>query len=273
MPELPEVETTRLGISPHLIGKSVSEVIIRRKDLRWPISNDLPDIEGTNFTSIERRSKYLLLAMESGATILIHLGMSGSLRIVPQAEDWKKHDHVGITVSGGLQLRYHDPRRFGMILKISTSEIQTHTLLSNLGPEPLSDDFTSLYLRTALHKKSIPIKVAIMDAKVVVGVGNIYASESLFRCGIHPLLPANKLTKPKAEKLITAIREVLSESIAQGGTTLRDFLKSDGQPGYFQQRLFVYGRKGEPCRICKTIITHRTLAQRATFWCNSCQKR
>lgn len=272
MPELPEVETTRLGISPHLIGKSVSEVIIRRKDLRWPISNDLPDIEGNTFTSIERRSKYLLLALESDSTILIHLGMSGSLRIVKQTEDWKKHDHVGITVSGGLQLRYHDPRRFGMILKIPTSEIHTHPLLSNLGPEPLSEIFSSQQLRTALLKKSIPIKVAIMDAKVVVGVGNIYASESLFRCGIHPLLPANKLTKPKAEKLVTAIREVLSESIAQGGTTLRDFLNSDGQPGYFKQRLFVYGRKDKPCRVCKTIITHRTLAQRATFWCNTCQK-
>jgi formamidopyrimidine-DNA glycosylase len=273
MPELPEVETTRLGISPHLIGQRIREIIIRRHDLRQPVSDDLTELEGTTFVSVKRRSKYLRLETNTHDVILIHLGMSGSLRIISPGEEWKKHDHVGITLSNKLQLRYHDPRRFGLILRIAASEIQTHPLLANLGPEPLEEDFTGAYLHAALSNKSIPIKVAIMDAKIVVGVGNIYASESLFRSGIHPLLASNKLTKPRAEKLVSAIREVLTESITQGGTTLRDFLKSDGEPGYFKQRLFVYDRKGEPCRVCKTPISHQVLAQRATYWCGKCQKR
>jgi len=273
MPELPEVETTRLGISPHVIGKKISEIIVRRHDLRWPVSENLPELEGAEFLSVKRRSKYLLLETDIGATILIHLGMSGSLRVIPSGDEWKKHDHIGIAVSGGLQLRYHDPRRFGLVMRVPTSEIQMHPLLVNLGPEPLEEVFTASHLHTALRKKTIPIKVAVMDAKTVVGVGNIYASESLFRSGIHPMLPANKLTKPKAQKLVAAIKEVLRESITQGGTTLRDFLNSDGQPGYFKQRLFVYDRKGEPCRICETVVSHKVLGQRATYWCNSCQKR
>ena len=158
-------------------------------------------------------------------------------------------------------------------MKVPSPEIQTHPLLVNLGPEPLEDEFTGKHLHTALRKKTIPIKVAVMDAKTVVGVGNIYASESLFRSGIHPMLPANKLTKPKAEKLVAAIKGVLTESITQGGTTLRDFLNSDGEPGYFKQRLFVYDRKGEPCRVCGTAISHRVLGQRATYWCKGCQRR
>lgn len=273
MPELPEVETTRLGISPHLIGQKIREIIIRRHDLRWPVSPNLTELEGAAFTSVRRRSKYLLLETDNREIILIHLGMSGSLRIIPPGEEWKKHDHIGITVGNNLQLRYHDPRRFGLVMRIAASEIETHPLLANLGPEPLEAGFTADYLHKALRAKSIPIKVAIMDAKIVVGVGNIYASESLFRSGIHPLLPSNKLTKPRAEKLVTAIREVLTESITQGGTTLRDFLKSDGEPGYFKQRLFVYDRKGEPCRICKTPISHQVIAQRATYWCGKCQRR
>lgn len=273
MPELPEVETTRLGISPHLIGQKIREVIIRRFDLRQPVSENLSELEGATFTAIKRRSKYLLLETNTKQVILIHLGMSGSLRIVPPSEDWKKHDHIGITIGKNLQLRYHDPRRFGLFLRIAASEVKTHPLLINLGPEPLEADFTAAQLHAALKGKSIPIKVAIMDAKIVVGVGNIYASESLFRSGIHPLLPSNKLTKPRAEKLVAAIREVLTESITQGGTTLRDFLKSDGEPGYFKQRLFVYDRKGEPCRVCKTPISHQVLGQRATYWCGKCQRR
>jgi formamidopyrimidine-DNA glycosylase len=272
MPELPEVETTRLGISPHLLGKKISEIIIRRFDLRQPVSANLSALENTTFTSIKRRSKYLLLETDVQEIILIHLGMSGSRRILPASEIWKKHDHIGITVNKNLQLRYHDPRRFGLVLRISTSEIQTHPLLVNLGPEPLENHFSAVHLHKTLQNKSIPIKTAIMDAKIVVGVGNIYASESLFRSGIHPLLPANKLSKPRTEKLVNAIREVLTESITQGGTTLRDFLKSDGQPGYFKQRLFVYDRKNEPCRTCKSPILHQTISQRATYWCKKCQK-
>jgi formamidopyrimidine-DNA glycosylase len=273
MPELPEVETTRLGISPHIIGRKICEVIVRRWDLRWPVSPGLPEIEGQVFVAVERRSKYLLLETDDGGTVLIHLGMSGSLRVVSPGEEWKKHDHIGITVEGGLQLRYHDPRRFGLVMVVAASEVQNHPLLVNLGPEPLGEKFTGKHLHATLRNKSIAIKVAVMDAKTVVGVGNIYASESLFRAGIHPALPANKLTKPKAERLVLAIKEVLAESIAQGGTTLRDFLNSDGQPGYFKQRLFVYGRKGEPCRVCDTEISHGVMGQRATFWCGGCQRR
>ena len=273
MPELPEVETTRLGISPHLIGARITEIIIRRYDLRWPISETLPDLTGQTIVSVKRRSKYLLVGTGDNQVILMHLGMSGSLRIIPPAEDWKKHDHFAISLSNGLQLRYHDPRRFGAALHIPASEIQTHPLIANLGPEPLEENFTGLHLHAALRNKSIALKTAIMDAKIVVGVGNIYASESLFRAGIHPEMHAQKLTKPKAARLVTAIREVLTESITQGGTTLRDFLNSDGEPGYFKQRLFVYGRKSDPCRVCETPISHKVLGQRATYWCKTCQKR
>lgn len=273
MPELPEVETTRLGISPHLLGKQIKEVIIRRHDLRQPVSPELAELAGRTFVSVKRRSKYLLLETDENEAVMMHLGMSGSLRVVPEAEEWRKHDHIGITLPGELQLRYHDPRRFGLVLVVPISGIPTHPLLENLGPEPLEENFTGAHLYGTLRNKSIALKTAIMDAKVVVGVGNIYASESLFRAGIHPKLPAGKLTKPKAERLVKSIKEVLAESITQGGTTLRDFLKSDGEPGYFKQRLFVYGRKGEPCRVCKTPVSHKVLGQRATFWCKVCQKR
>lgn len=273
MPELPEVETTRLGISPHVVGCVVREVVVKRWDLRRPVSPSLPELEGRTFLSVERRSKYLLMEFSGERMLMVHLGMSGSLRVVPPGEAWKKHDHIAIRLSNGLELRYHDPRRFGLVMEMPLSEMLIHPLLASLGPEPLEADFTGEHLHAALRKKTIPIKVAVMDAKTVVGVGNIYASESLFRAGIHPQLPADKLTKPKAEKLVTSIKEVLTESITQGGTTLRDFLNSDGQPGYFKQRLFVYGRKGEPCRVCGTSISHCVLGQRATYWCVACQKR
>ena len=273
MPELPEVETTRLGISPHLVGRKITEVIIRRYDLRWPVSPGLAEMAGRIFVSVKRRSKYLLLETDGGEVVMVHLGMSGSLRIVPEAGEWRKHDHIGISLAGGMQLRYHDPRRFGLVMVFPAEEVGTHPLLKDLGPEPLEEDFTGAYLHAALRNKTIALKVALMDAKIVVGVGNIYASEGLFRSGIHPKLPAQKLTRPKAAKLVAGVKEVLAESIAQGGTTLRDFLKSDGEPGYFKQRLFVYGRKGEPCRVCGAAISHCVLGQRATFWCHSCQKR
>lgn len=273
MPELPEVETTRRGISPHLLSKQIKEVIIRRHDLRRPVSPELAEMAGQTFVAVKRRSKYLLLETDENEAIIIHLGMSGSLRIVPEAGEWRKHDHIGITLSSGLQLRYHDPRRFGLVLVVPLSAIPTHPLLENLGPEPLEKDFTSTHLHRTLQNKNIALKIAIMDAKIVVGVGNIYASESLFRAGIHPKLPAGKLTKPKAARLVAAIKEVLAESIARGGTTLRDFLNSDGEPGYFAQQLFVYGRKGQPCQVCKTPVSHAVMGQRATFWCKVCQKR
>ena len=271
MPELPEVETTCRGISPHLLGVQVKEVIVRRYDLRLPISETLAQLEGRIIKGITRRSKYLLIAVDDGSTLLIHLGMSGSLRITDPAEDWKKHDHLGISLENGCQLRFHDPRRFGLVLHLSGNPM-THSLLKNLGPEPLEIDFTATYLTAACARRSAAIKLVIMDAKVVVGVGNIYASEALFRAGILPESPAHLLSKPRLSKLVTAIREVLAAAIAEGGTTLRDFLHSDGKPGYFKQQLRVYDRKGQTCRDCEAEICHQVLGQRSTYWCPRCQR-
>lgn len=271
MPELPEVETTHRGIEPHVKGKTIAEVIVRRRDLRQPVSADLAAIEGRKIHTVRRRSKYLLLGIDDGGTLLIHLGMSGSLRVIPPSSEWKTHDHVGITLSNGKQLRFHDPRRFGLVLRIS-GDPEKHPLLANLGPEPLEDEFTAEHLAAACAKRSAAIKLVIMDAKVVVGVGNIYASEALFRAGILPKTPANRVSKPKLARLAQSIRDVLSDAIQEGGTTLRDFLNSDGEPGYFRQKLFVYERKGEPCRVCGTPIRHAVLGQRSTYWCPKCQK-
>ncbi len=271
MPELPEVETTRRGIEPHVLGIRVTEVIVRRRDLRQPVSSDIARVEGHTISSVRRRSKYLLLEVDDGSTLLIHLGMSGSLRVLSPKDEWKTHDHIGITLQNGRQLRFHDPRRFGLMLRIRGNP-DAHPLLENLGPEPLESEFTTAYLKTACAKRSAAIKTVIMDAKVVVGVGNIYASEALFRAGIFPRIAARRLSSPRLEKLVLAIRNVLADAIAEGGTTLRDFLNSDGEPGYFKQRLFVYGRKDEPCRVCKTPIRHAVMAQRATYWCPCCQK-
>lgn len=272
MPELPEVETTRRGISPHVTGARVSEVIVRRYDLRQPVSPSIIELEGRAIRGVSRRSKYLLLEIDDGTHLLIHLGMSGSLRLVDPAEDWKKHDHIGITLETGKQLRLHDPRRFGLALHLQEKDPLEHVLLSSLGPEPLEDDFTAAYLHGICKRRSAAIKLVIMDSKAVVGVGNIYASEALFRAGIRPQLAANKLTRPRLLKLVEAIRSVLAESINEGGTTLRDFLNSDGKPGYFKQRLFVYERKGEPCHGCGGAVSHAVLGQRSTYWCPVCQK-
>lgn len=272
MPELPEVETTRRGIEPHVTGVRMAELIVRRYDLRQPVSANLAELAGRTIRGVTRRSKYLLLEIDDRSTVLIHLGMSGSLRVIDPAEAWKKHDHVGITLSNGRQLRFHDPRRFGLVLRLMEADPLSHELLKSLGPEPLEDAFTVDHLKAACVKRSAAIKLVIMDAKVVVGVGNIYASEALFRAGIRPDAPAGKLTKPRLAKLVSAIREVLAAAILEGGTTLRDFLNSDGAPGYFKQRLFVYDRKGEPCRICGTAIRQKVLGQRATYWCPDCQK-
>ncbi len=271
MPELPEVETTRRGIAPHLEGARIREVIVRRRDLRQPVSKNLANIEGRRFTQAGRRSKYLLLGIDDGSTLLIHLGMSGSLRLVTPADPWKTHDHIGITFDNGMQLRFHDPRRFGLVLYL-TGDPMRHKLLAGLGPEPLGDGFTPDGLATACAKRSAVIKLVIMDAKVVVGVGNIYASEALFRAGILPRTPAKRLSKARLAKLVTAIREVLADAIRAGGTTLRDFLHTDGEPGYFRQQLFVYDRKGQPCRVCGTPIRHAVIGQRSTYWCPKCQR-
>ncbi len=272
MPELPEVETTRRGIEPYVTDARISEVIIRRADLRQPVSGNIIELEGCVILAVTRRSKYLLLAIQDGTTLLIHLGMSGSLRVIASGDPWKKHDHVGITLGNGKQLRFHDPRRFGLVLRLMEPAPLAHALLKNLGPEPLEDSFTAAHLRAVCAKRAAAIKLVVMDAKVVVGVGNIYASEALFRAGILPQTPAGKLSKPRLEKLVMAIREVLSAAILEGGTTLRDFLNSDGEPGYFKQRLFVYDRTDEPCRVCGTKIRQAVLGQRSTYWCPVCQR-
>ena len=272
MPELPEVETTLRGLAPHLTGTRITEVIIRRYDLRQPISADIMTLEGCCVLSVSRRSKYLLFTIDDGSTLLIHLGMSGSLRIIDPADEWRKHDHVGISLGNGKQLRFHDPRRFGLVLRLTQADPMSHALLKSLGPEPLEKDFTRKHLKTACENRSVAIKPMIMDAKTVVGVGNIYASEALFRAGILPETPASTLSMRKLDQLVGSIRHVLSAAIDEGGTTLRDFLNSDGKPGYFKQRLSVYDRKGQPCRTCKTPILHAVLGQRATYWCPRCQR-
>ncbi|MFC7336665.1 bifunctional DNA-formamidopyrimidine glycosylase/DNA-(apurinic or apyrimidinic site) lyase [Haloferula chungangensis] len=272
MPELPEVETTRRGITPYLVGAGIAEVVVRNHRLRYPVSPSLDQISGDRFVDVQRRAKYLILRLEKSGSLIIHLGMSGSLRLSDPAADLRKHDHILLDLTNGRQLRFHDPRRFGICLHLPNEDPLTHPLLSKLGPEPLSDDFTAARLKGACRGRKLPIKQLIMDNKVVVGVGNIYASESLFRAGIRPTTAAARLSGPKLSRLVETIRQVLSESIEQGGTTLRDFVNSDGQPGYFAQRLFVYGREGEPCRHCQSPIRQQVMGQRATYWCPKCQK-
>ncbi len=272
MPELPEVETTRQGIAPHITGKLVNQVVIRHHGLRWPIDPALPNIlQRKKLLDIDRRGKYLLLQFTHGH-LLIHLGMSGSLRIVnPKKESPQKHDHVDIIFTNNIALRFHDPRRFGSILW-TTSPPEEHALLCKLGPEPLSDAFNSEYLFTKSRKRKKDVKTFIMDSHIVVGVGNIYANESLFTAGIRPTKMASKLTRKQCEQWVNDIKAVLQRSITQGGTTLRDFVGGDGKPGYFAQQLNVYGRGGQPCVVCKTLLKEIRQAQRATTYCTRCQK-
>ncbi len=270
MPELPEVETTRLGITPHVEGRRVAKTLIRQASLRWPIPNDLPEqLARRQLLGISRRGKYLIFRFTHGH-MLIHLGMSGSLRIVDADDVPKKHDHVDIIFSGNRCLRYHDPRRFGAILWTS-AEVDTHKLLVNLGPEPLSDDFHSEYLFKRSRKRTKDIKTFIMDSHIVVGVGNIYANEALFAAGIRPIKAAGKVTRNQYGMLVEEIKRVLKRSIVQGGTTLRDFVGGDGKPGYFVQQLNVYGREGLPCKVCAKPLKAIRQAQRISVYCNQCQ--
>ena len=270
MPELPEVETALRGVSPHVLGKRVREVIVRDKRLRWPVPETIHELEGCRIETGTRRAKYLLFGTVKG-TLLLHLGMSGNLRVLPAETPFKKHDHLAITLESGKQLRLHDPRRFGAALWLEGDPME-HALLKDLGPEPLGDDFTAAHLHAACKGKTAAIKQVIMDAHVVVGVGNIYASESLFMAGINPRQAAGKVTKPKLVKLVQAIRKVLADSIQMGGTTLRDFVNESGEPGYFKLTLLVYDREDEPCRVCKTPIKRIVQGQRSTFFCPKCQK-
>jgi formamidopyrimidine-DNA glycosylase len=273
MPELPEVETTRLGILPHIQHAAIKEIIVRRRDLRQPVPDSLADIEGRQVIGVSRRAKYLIIHFNDDHHVIIHLGMSGSLRIVDPATEFRTHDHIAISLSTGKQLRYHDPRRFGIVTHTNTENPLAHPLFSALGPEPLESGFQASDLNNALRSLQRPIKLAIMDNAIVVGVGNIYASESLFHAGIHPATPASKLSLPRLRQLVEAIQNVLKKSITQGGTTLRDFLRENGEPGYFRQELFVYEREGQPCRKCSSPIRKTIQGQRSTYFCINCQKR
>lgn len=270
MPELPEVETTRRGIIPHLIEQTVAQVIIRAPKLRWPIPKSIAkNLPGQTVRSIERRAKYLLVNFDSG-TLIIHLGMSGRLQTLTAVTAAKKHDHVDIIFNNGTCLRYTDPRRFGCILWTDTPPLQ-HKLLQDLGPEPFATEFTGKYLHQQALKKKVAVKNYIMDSKIVVGVGNIYANEAMFAALIDPRTPANKLTVEQFALIAKHIKRILKLAIQQGGTTLKDFLDSSGKPGYFSQKLQVYGRTKLPCFRCQSSIESAQIGQRNTFFCPKCQ--
>ncbi|HHG4548755.1 TPA: bifunctional DNA-formamidopyrimidine glycosylase/DNA-(apurinic or apyrimidinic site) lyase [Pseudomonas aeruginosa] len=270
MPELPEVETTRRGIAPYLEGQRVECVIVRERRLRWPIPEDLDvRLSGQRIVSVERRAKYLLLGAETG-TLISHLGMSGSLRLVESGTPASRHEHVDIELASGMALRYTDPRRFGAMLW-SLAPLE-HELLRNLGPEPLTDAFAGQRLFELSRGRSMAVKPFIMDNAVVVGVGNIYASEALFAAGIDPRKPAGSISKARYLRLAEEIKRILAIAIERGGTTLRDFVGGDGQPGYFQQELFVYGRGGEFCKVCGSTLREIRLGQRASVYCPRCQR-
>ena len=271
MPELPEVETTCRGIAPHVTGKKIKSVDVRQPLLRWPVSAELTTVlPGQKFDRVSRRGKYLLLHCPAG-TLLIHLGMSGSLRIVSAKEPAGYHDHVDIVFSNGKALRFTDPRRFGCMLWVE-GEPAEHKLLKSLGPEPLSEEFDDDFLWRASRKRKVPIKAFIMDSNVVVGVGNIYANEALFLAGINPVRSAGRISRQRYQRLSEAIRKVLAKAIAAGGTTLRDFTDSDGQPGYFKQSLHVYGRALQPCTACKAALKEIRMSGRSTVYCVHCQR-
>jgi len=269
MPELPEVETTRRGITPYVKKQQVTNVVIRQSRLRWPVSRNLKlKLKDQIIDDIQRRAKYLLFNTHAGH-LIIHLGMSGSLRMVKNQIAPNKHDHVDI-VFNNKTLRFHDPRRFGAVLWTSTNPMK-HKLLKNLGPEPLQDDFTGIYLHRLAQGRKVSIKTFIMSAHIVVGVGNIYASESLFLSGIHPQRAAGRVSLQRYEILVENIKKVLSHAIELGGTTLRDFVREDGKPGYFANKLNVYNQTGMPCPVCKNPIKVRTISQRSSFFCVQCQ--
>jgi len=271
VPELPEVEITRRGLAAHLTGATIADVVIRNASLRWPIPKELPRLlRNRTIHSLERRAKYILLSCDNG-TLILHLGMSGSLRILPIGTPAEKHDHFDLLLNNGMLMRLRDPRRFGAILW-HTGDIYTHPLLIKLGPEPLEHGFDARYLYQATRGRSIAIKQCIMDNHIVVGVGNIYANEALFHAGIKPQLAAGKLSLPRCESLVKEIRATLTTAIRLGGSSLRDFVDSAGQPGYFQQNYWVYGRSGVACRRCHTPIKQIRQGQRSSFYCHSCQK-
>ncbi len=272
MPELPEVETTRKGIEPHILNKKIARVQIFEPRLRWPVPADIENlIAGHTVKAVERRAKYILIHLEN-CSLLIHLGMSGSLRILSDQTPRLKHDHIDIDFIDGTRLRFNDPRRFGCLLPISTQEKAHHPLLANLGPEPLSEEFDGDYLYQISRGRKSPIKTFIMDQAIVVGVGNIYANESLFKAGIAPSRAAGQVSQARYRRLANEIKAVLIAAINMGGTTLKDFVGGDGKPGYFQQTLLVYGRGGQPCTVCQKKLKEIRLGQRSTVYCSNCQR-
>ncbi|GAB1595112.1 bifunctional DNA-formamidopyrimidine glycosylase/DNA-(apurinic or apyrimidinic site) lyase [Lysobacter sp. PAGU 2638] len=270
MPELPEVETTRRGLAPHVEGRRVTGVTLRRPDLRWPIPPEVSNLlPGQRVDAVRRRAKYLLLDTAVGSALL-HLGMSGSLRVLPADTPLRTHDHVDLALDSGRVLRFNDPRRFGCLLWQPVGE--THELLASLGPEPLSDLFDGDYLFRRSRGRSAPVKTFLMDQAVVVGVGNIYAAEALFRAGISPMREAGKVSRERYARLADAVKAILTYAIDRGGTTLRDFISPDGAPGYFEQELAVYGRGGEACPTCGRALKQASIGQRASVWCPACQR-
>lgn len=271
MPELPEVETTRRGIEPFVTGRRIEHAVLRHRGLRWPITRGFVDhVAGQQIRHLRRRAKYLIFDLDAGA-ILLHLGMSGSLRVLPADTPVLAHDHVDLVLDSGQCLRFNDPRRFGCVLWTRHDPLE-HPLLAALAPEPLSDDFNVEYLAKACRGRSVAIKQLLMNGRIVVGVGNIYASEALFRSKIRPRRSARRLRREEIAALVQAVKDVLQDAIRAGGTTLRDYVNADGNPGYFRQKLFVYERSGEPCRVCGTAIKHFVQGQRSTYFCPACQK-
>jgi formamidopyrimidine-DNA glycosylase len=269
VPELPEVETTRRGIAPHLLNRVISGAVVRQPQLRWPVPDLARLLSGQTVLAVERRAKYLLIRCTSG-TLIVHLGMSGSLRLVAADTPPRLHDHVDVML-GRDCLRLHDPRRFGAVLWTAGDPLD-HPRLRDLGPEPLSDAFDGDYLHRCARTRRVAIKGLLMDGRIVVGIGNIYATEALFRAGLHPARVARRISRQRLERLTQEVKAVLRYAIQRGGTTLRDFLDESGQPGYFAQELLVYGRAGRPCRDCGTLIRTRQIGQRASAYCPACQR-
>ncbi|MCS6948390.1 MAG: bifunctional DNA-formamidopyrimidine glycosylase/DNA-(apurinic or apyrimidinic site) lyase [Steroidobacteraceae bacterium] len=271
MPELPEVETTRRGIEPHVVGQRIVGVGIHDARLRWPVASALPQwLAERRIVRVGRRAKYLALELDDGATLLWHLGMSGSLRVLPATTPRLAHDHVELLLASGYALRYHDPRRFGS-LHYTRQDLAHHPLLAQLAPEPLSAEFDGRYLWEVTRARRVAIKNLLLNSQLVVGVGNIYASEALFRARIRPTRRARCLTRAECTVLARAIKAVLRLAIRAGGTTLRDYVGADGSPGYFRRRLYVYERAGQPCRRCGTAIRRILQGQRASYFCPACQ--
>ena len=271
MPELPEVETTKRGIERALLGSRVLEAVVRERRLRWPIPKNFESsVRGQTVRSVERRAKYILIGFDAG-TLILHLGMSGSLRLVKPGTAPRPHDHWDLVLDSGWVLRFHDPRRFGS-LHWTEGDAHEHPLLKKLAPEPLGDCFDAEYLYKATRKRGVAIKQLLMNSQIVVGVGNIYASEALFHARVAPRRRAGRITKAEAVRLTAAIKRVLSDAIKIGGTTLRDYVDPDGSPGYFSQKLYVYERAGSACRVCKALVKQFAQGQRSTYWCSTCQR-